>query len=110
MNTTIAKILKTHTDSDNGTNYTPVFVNQSSRNITDLDTGVGYYTDTFFGIHNPNSSAVTVNVKTAAQGISGDGVDVRINAGDTFYAVISKITVANGVTVALLAIPSTFSR
>jgi hypothetical protein len=110
MNTTIAKILKTHTDSDNSTDYTPVFVNQSARDITGNDTGVGYYTDTFFGIHNPSGSAITVTVKTAAQGIDGSGVTVRINAGETFYSIISKITVGAGVTVALLAIPSTFSR
>ena len=110
MNTSIAKILKTHTDSDNGTDYTPIFVNQSARDRNSNDTGVGYLTETFFGIHNPASSAITVNVKTAEQGITGDGVAVRINAGETFYAIISKITVESGVTVVLLAIPTTFSR
>jgi hypothetical protein len=110
MNTIVAKILKTHTDSNNSIDYTPVFVNQGARDITANDTGVGYFTDTFFGIHNPSGSAITVTVKTAAQGITGDGVTVRINAGETFYSIISKITVGSEVTVVLLGIPSTFSR
>ncbi len=109
MNTSIAKILKTHTDSDNGTNYSPVFVNQGDIN-NGANSSIGYYTATFFGIHNPSSSAITVNVKTADQGITGDGVDVRINSGETFYTIISKITVDSGVTVVLLAIPTNFSR
>jgi len=110
MNNTIAKILKTHTDSDNGTDYTPIFVNQSARTINSGDTGVGYFTDTFFGIHNPSSSAISVTVKTAAQGITGDGVAVRINAGETFYVVISKITVGSGVTVVLLGTSTGINR
>jgi hypothetical protein len=110
MNTIIAKLVKTHTDSDNGIDYSPIFVNQSARTINSGDTGVGYFTNTFFGIHNPASSAITVNVKTAEQGITGDGVDVRINPGETFYSVISKITVESGVTVVLLGTPTGINR
>ena len=107
----VAKLLKTHTDSNNSTNYTPAFVNGSSREINANDTGIGYYTDTWYGVHNPSGSAITVTeVKTADQGTSGAGVSIRINAGETFYAVISKITVGAGVTVVLLGIPTTFSR
>jgi hypothetical protein len=109
MNTIIAKLVKTHTDSNNGIDYSPIFVSQS--NINDGITGsVGYFTNTFFGIHNPSSSAITVNIKTAEQGITGDGVDVRINSGETFYTVISKITVESGVTVVLLGTPTGINR
>jgi hypothetical protein len=108
--TVVAKLLKTHTDSNNSTDYTPTFVNGSSREINANDTGIGYYTDTWYGIHNPSGSAISVTVKTADQGFSGTGAVVRINAGETFYSVISKITVGSGVTVVLLGIPTTFSR
>jgi hypothetical protein len=106
----VAKLLKTHTDSNNSMNYTPTFVNGSSREINANDTGIGYYTDTWYGIHNPSGSAISVTVKTADQGTAGTGAVVRINAGETFYAVISTITVGSGVTVVLLGIPTTFSR
>jgi hypothetical protein len=106
----VAKLLKTHTDSNNSENYTPTFVNGSSREINANDTGIGYYTDTWYGIHNPSESSILVTVKTADQGTSGSGVSIRINAGETFYAVISTITVGAGVTVVLLGIPTTFSR
>ena len=111
MNHTIfAKLLKTHTNANNAVDYTPAFVNGSAREINVNDTGVGYYTDTWYGIHNPSGSAISVTVKTADQGTAGTGVTVRINAGETFYAVISNITVGAGVTVVLLGIPTTFSR
>lgn len=106
----VAKLLKTHTDADNSTDYTPTFVNQSGRDSGAVETGVGYFTDTWFGIHNPSASPISVTVKTAAQGTAGSGVVVRINAGETFYSVISTISVGSGVTVVLLGIPSTFSR
>lgn len=108
--TVVAKLLKTHTDSNNTTDYTPTFVNQSNRETDTNSKGVGYYTDTWYGIHNPSASAISVTVKTADQGTAGSGVIVRINAGETFYSVISKITVGAGVTVVLLGIPTTFSR
>jgi len=108
--TIVAKLLKTHTDSNNSMDYTPTFENGSSREINANDTGIGYYTDTWYGIHNPSGSAISVTVKTADQGFSGTGAVVRINAGETFYSVISKITVGSGVTVVLLGIPTTFSR
>ena len=109
--TVVAKLLKTHTDANNAVDYTPSFVNGSNRGLNNAnDTGVGYYTDTWYGIHNPSGSAITLTVKTADQGPSGAGVTVRINAGETFYAVISKITVGSGATVVLLGIPTTFSR
>jgi hypothetical protein len=107
----VAKLLKTHTDSNNSVDYTPAFVNGSNRGLNNAnDTGVGYFTDTWYGIHNPSGSAISVTVKTADQGTAGTGAIVRINAGETFYAVISKITVGAGVTVVLLGIPTTFSR
>jgi hypothetical protein len=108
--TIVAKLLKTHTNANNAVDYTPAFVNGSAREINVNDTGVGYYTDTWYGIHNPSGSAISVTVKTADQGTAGAGVLVRINAGETFYAVISNITVGAGVTVVLLGIPTTFSR
>ena len=110
--TIVAKLLKTHTDANNSLDYTPTFVNGSNRGLNSAnDTGIGYYTDTWYGVHNPSGSAITVTaVKTADQGTSGSGVSIRINAGETFYAVISKITVGAGVTVVLLGIPTTFSR
>lgn len=108
--TVVAKLLKTHTDSNNSTDYTPTFVNGSNREKDVNDTGIGYYTDTWYGIHNPSTSAISVTVKTADQGTGGSGVIVRINPGETFYSVISKITVGSGVTVVLLGIPTTFSR
>jgi hypothetical protein len=108
--TIVAKLLKTHTNANNAVDYTPAFVNGSAREINVNDTGVGYYTDTWYGIHNPSGSAISVTVKTADQGTAGTGVTVRINAGETFYAVISNITVGAGVTVVLLGIPTTFSR
>jgi len=108
---TVAKLLKTHTFANNSTDYTPTFVNGSAREINANDTGVGYYTDTWYGIHNPSNTAITVTaVKTADQGTAGVGVSIRINAGETFYAVISTIRVDAGVTVVLLGIPTTFSR
>ena len=109
MNNIVAKILKTHTDAENGTDYTPIFVNQGDIN-NGPSSSVGYFTETFFGIHNPGSSAISVTVKTAEQGTGGSGVTVRINAGETFYSIISKITVGGGVTVTLLGIPTNFSR
>jgi hypothetical protein len=109
--TVVAKLLKTHTDANNAVDYTPAFVNGSNRGLNSAnDTGIGYYTDTWYGVHNPSGSAISVTVKTADQGTAGAGVTVRINAGETFYAVISTITVGAGVTVVLLGIPTTFSR
>jgi hypothetical protein len=109
--TVVAKLLKTHTDANNSLDYTPTFVNGSNRGLNSAnDTGIGYYTDTWYGVHNPSGSAISVTVKTAEQGTVGTGPVVRINAGETFYAVISTITVGAGVTVVLLGIPTTFSR
>ena len=108
MNSTVPKLLKKHGVANNATIYTPVFTNQSAREVGLNDTGVGYYTDTWFGIHNPSGTAQTVTVWTVDQGTSGDGVTVRINPGETFYSVISKITVSADVI--LLGIPTTFSR
>lgn len=108
MNTTVAKLLKTHTSSNNSNNYTPTFVSRAGMSQTANDTGVGYYTDTWFGIHNPGSTAQSVTVWTVDQGTSGNGVTVRINPGETFYSTISKITVSADVI--LLGIPTTFSR
>ena len=108
MNSIIAKVLKTHTDSNNSNDYTPVFVNQGKTSTTDY-TGVGYYTDTIFGIHNPSASAITVGLSTVSQGTAGS-VTVRIQPGETFYATVSKVTVTSGVTVVLLGMPTTFSR
>jgi hypothetical protein len=107
----VAKLLKTHVAANNSVDYTPTFVNGSNRGLNNAnDTGVGYFTDTWYGIHNPNTSHITLTVKTADQGTSGTGAIVRINAGETFYAVISQITVGSGDTVVLLGIPTTFSR
>lgn len=108
MNTIIPRLLKTHTSANNANVYTPTFVNQSGLDIGVNDTGVGYYTDTWFGVHNPGGSAITITVWTASQGTSGSGVSVRINAGETFYAVIAKLTVASDVT--LIGTPTMGSR
>lgn len=108
--TIVAKLLKTHTDAENNTDYTPTFVNTAGREQNSSLSSIGYYTDTWFGIHNPSASAISVTVKTADQGFAGTGAVVRINPGETFYSVISKITVGSGVTVVLLGIPTTFSR
>ena len=108
MNTTVAKLLKTHTTANNSNNYTPTFVSQAGMSQGSNDTGVGYYTDTWFGIHNPSAAAQTVTVWTVDQGTSGAGAIVRILPGETFYATISKITVSADVV--LLGIPTIFSR
>lgn len=109
MNSIIAKVLKTHTSSNNTNDYTPVFVNQGNVSNSPTYTGVGYYTDTIFGVHNPSTSAITVGLSTISQGTAGS-VNVRIQPGETFYATVSKVTVDSGVTVVLLGIPTTFSR
>jgi hypothetical protein len=109
MNNIVAKLLKTHGVADNSNDYTPTFVSTSPRSTNSLnDTGVGYYTDTWFGIHNPSGTAMAVTVWTVDQGVSGSGVTVRINPGETFYSTISKITVSGDVI--LLGIPTTFIR
>jgi hypothetical protein len=51
---------------------------------------------------------MAVTVWTVDQGVSGSGVTVRINPGETFYSTISKITVSGDVI--LLGIPTTFIR
>lgn len=108
MNTIVAKLLMKHTSTQNATDYTPIFTTTATRENAVNDTGVGYFTDTWFGIHNPGASAITVTVWTVDQGISGTGVTVKINVGETFYATISKLTVSSDVI--LLGIPTTFSR
>lgn len=106
--TVVAKLLKTHGVANNSNVYTPTFVNQSGRSEAVNDKGVGYFTDTWFGVHNPQATAQSVTIWTADQGTGGSGVVVRINPGETFYAVIAKLTVSADVT--LLGIPTTFSR
>lgn len=109
MNTTVAKLVKKHGTANNSTNYTPIFTSQSTRDTaSDATTGVGYFTDTWFGVHNPQATAQTVTVWTVDQGTGGSGVDVRILPGETFYATLSKLTVAADMV--LLGIPTTFSR
>jgi hypothetical protein len=108
MNPAVPKLIKKHGVTNNSTIYTPVFVSKSARETNLNDTGVGYYTDTWYGIHNPGDTAQTVTVWTVEQGTDGDGASVKINPGDTFYCVFSKITVAADVV--LLGIPTTFSR
>ena len=110
MNSIIAKVLKTHTNSNNANDYTPVFVNQGKADTGNANyNGVGYYTDTIFGIHNPSTGAITVDLSTVSQGTSGSA-KVRILAGETFYATVSKVVVDSGVTVVLLGTPTTFSK
>lgn len=108
MNTIVPKLLKKHGSADNATVYTPVFTSQAARENSLNDTGVGYYTDTWFGVHNPGSTAQTVTIWTVDQGTGGSGVTVRINPGETFYAIIAKLTVSADVI--LVGIPTTFSR
>ena len=109
MNSAVPKLIKKHGVANNSTIYTPVFEPAPSKRKTNLnDTGVGYYTDTWYGIHNPGSTAQTVTVWTVDQGTDGAGVAVKINPGDTFYCVFSKINVTADVV--LLGIPTTFSR
>lgn len=108
MNAIVPKLLKKHGVADNATIYTPTFTSQATRENSLNDTGIGYYTDTWFGIHNPSSTEQTVTVWTVDQGTDGSGVTVRINPGETFYAIISKLTVSADVI--LLGIPTTFSR
>lgn len=108
MNAIVPKLLKTHTSANNATIYTPVFTTQAVRENNINDTGVGYYTDTWFGVHNPSDAAQDVVIWTAEQGTEGTGATVRINPGETFYAIIAKITVSADVI--LLGIPTTFSR
>jgi hypothetical protein len=108
-NNTVAKLVKTHGTANNSTDYTPVFVNQSARDTSSSQTtGIGYYTATWFGVHNPQATAKVVTIWTVDQGISGSGVDVRILPGETFYATLSKLTVDSDMV--LLGIPTTFSR
>lgn len=109
MNNIVAKLIKKHGISNNSTDYTPIFTTQSTRDTaTDATTGVGYFTDTWFGVHNPQSTVQLVKVWTVDQGTAGSGVDVRILPGETFYATLSKLTVAADMV--LLGIPTTFSR
>jgi hypothetical protein len=108
MSTHIPKLLKKHGTANNSTIYTPVFTSTGKRENLINDTGVGYYTDTWYGIHNPSDTAITVTVWTVDQGTDGNGVTVRINPGDTFYVTIAKLTVSSDVI--LLGIPTTFSR
>ena len=109
MNNIVAKLVKKHGTANNSTDYTPVFTTQSTRDTaSDPTSGVGYFTDTWFGVHNPQSTAQTVTIWTVDQGPSGSGVDVRILPGETFYATLAKITVAADMV--LLGIPTTFSR
>lgn len=108
MNNTVAKLLKKHTSAMNATDYTPAFVSTANRENAVNDTGVGHYTPTWFGVHNPSDTAFTVTIWTADQGLTGTGVVVRLAAGQTFYAIIAKLTVSNDVV--LLGIPTTYSR
>lgn len=108
MNTIVPKLLKKHGIADNATIYTPVFTSQAARENNLNDTGVGYFTDTWFGVHNPSATAQTVVIWTVDQGTNGSGVTVRINPGETFYATIAKLTVSADVI--LVGIPTTFSR
>jgi hypothetical protein len=108
MNNIVPKLLKKHGVAQNATIYTPVFTTQANRENNPNDTGVGYFTDTWFGIHNPSNTTQTVTVWTVDQGTTGSGVPVTINAGQTFYVTISKLTVSADVV--LLGIPTTFSR
>ena len=112
MNSTVPRLLKTHSgDTNNSTDYTPAFVSQSpdTANPANL-TGVGYFTPTWFGIHNPETAFQTVTVWTIDQGTDGVGVTVRINAGETFYSTIAKLTVAAGHSVTLIGVNTTQSR
>ena len=104
----IGKLLKTHGTGDNATIYTPTFVADTPRPTIVNDTGIGYYTPTWFGIHNPSASDQTVTVWTIDQGTDGAGVTVRIKAGETFYATVSKLTVSANVV--LLGTYTTFTR
>jgi len=104
----IGKLLKTHGTGDNATDYSPTFVSDMTRNSNVNDTGTGYYTPTWFGIHNPSASDQTVTVWTIDQGTGGSGVTVRIKAGDTFYASVAKLTVSANVV--LLGTYTTFTR
>ena len=106
----IGKLLKNHGTGDNSNDYTPTFVSDSARSTNANDTGIGYYTPTWFGIHNPNSTDQTVTVWTVDQGTGGAGVTVRIKAGETFYATVSKLTVAVDVVLVLLGTYTTFTR
>jgi hypothetical protein len=112
MQNTVSTLLKNHTDSNNSNDYTPRFIN-ASPNVSANVTGNGYYTDTWYGIHNPSGSARTVKIWTVDQGYpvgGAGGASVRINAGETFYTTLARVEVGSGVTVVLLGIQTNFSR
>lgn len=103
-NLLIAKYLKSHAAANNSTSYAPAWVNQDAR-PADVGSGLGstgYYSPIYFGIHNPGGTAITVTLFTINQGTSGGGCVVKINAGETFYATIAKVTVSGSDTVVLL--------
>jgi hypothetical protein len=93
--TPIARYLKTHTSSDNATNYTPTFTDGSG--FGSATGSIGTWTPNYFGVHNP-TTAQDVTIWTVDQGTSGSGVTVHLLKGSTFYARIAKITVSGNVT------------
>lgn len=107
----IPSILKNHDSTSNNVLYTATFVNQDARGFKAGEVGgVGYYTPTFFGIHNPTTSGVSIKLWTPSQGTGGTagtgGSAFYIQAGDTIYAKIAKIEVGTGVTLTVLGAPT----
>jgi hypothetical protein len=104
----IPSILKNHSSSNNNVLYTAVFVNQDARGFSSGETGgVGYYTPTFFGIHNPTTSGVEVKVWTPSQGTAGTaGAQLYVQPGATVYSKIAKVEVGTGVTLTLFGAPT----
>jgi hypothetical protein len=105
--TPIARILKTHTDGENSTDYTPVFTDNSGKGRETPLGSIGSYTPSYFGIHNCGTSGQSVTVWTLDQGTSGDGAGVYLPAGDTFYTRIAKVEVDSGKVVTLLGTTNT---
>jgi len=91
----VPKYLKTHTASDNSTDYTPVWTDLTFNH--NVDGSIGSMSPLWFGIHN-YSAAQDVTIWTVDQGTDGSGVTAHILKGETFYAKIAKITVSNPVT------------
>lgn len=87
-----------HTASQNTVLYSSVFVNQDARSSNPTgESGVGYYTPVFFGLHNPTTSGVLAKVWTPEQGTGGTagtgGANLYILPGETVYTKIAKVQV-----------------